>query len=185
MHLDGRHATGSPRASTPRSVRARSSASTTRPRRRRSSTSRRSPPRATSLRRSSRDTRSAPTRRPRSTSVPRSWTCSDVGVHVRVLRGSLDIVGLQQSGPTVSYQHGRHRRRDLGALPARHDGEQRDRADPLLQSRTDVGQRHARRHVGAVSRPEPDADRRRPTAAPSRRSRRTRPSRRRATRACR
>jgi uncharacterized protein DUF5719 len=31
---------------------------------------------------------------------------SDVGVHVRVLRGSLDIVGLQQSGPTVSYNTG-------------------------------------------------------------------------------
>jgi hypothetical protein len=31
---------------------------------------------------------------------------SDVGVHVRVLRGTLDIVGLQQSGPTVSYNTG-------------------------------------------------------------------------------
>ncbi len=31
---------------------------------------------------------------------------SDVGVHVRVLRGSLDIVGLQQSGPTVSFNTG-------------------------------------------------------------------------------
>jgi hypothetical protein len=30
----------------------------------------------------------------------------DVGVHVRVLRGSLDIVGLQRSGPTVSYNTG-------------------------------------------------------------------------------
>ncbi len=30
----------------------------------------------------------------------------DVGVHVRVLRGSLDIVGLQQSGPTVSFNTG-------------------------------------------------------------------------------
>jgi hypothetical protein len=30
----------------------------------------------------------------------------DVGVHVRVLRGSLDIVGLQKSGPTVSYNTG-------------------------------------------------------------------------------
>jgi len=31
---------------------------------------------------------------------------SDVGVHVRVLRGTLDIVGLQKSGPTVSYDTG-------------------------------------------------------------------------------
>ena len=31
---------------------------------------------------------------------------SDVGVHVRVLRGTLDIVGLQKSGPTVSYNTG-------------------------------------------------------------------------------
>ena len=31
---------------------------------------------------------------------------SDVGVHVRVLRGTLDIVGLQHSGPTVSYNPG-------------------------------------------------------------------------------
>src|SRR5579863_808670 len=31
---------------------------------------------------------------------------SDIGVHVRVLRGTLDIVGLQQSGPTVSYNVG-------------------------------------------------------------------------------
>jgi len=31
---------------------------------------------------------------------------SDVGVHVRVLRGTLDIVGLQKSGPTVSYETG-------------------------------------------------------------------------------
>jgi hypothetical protein len=30
----------------------------------------------------------------------------DVGVHVRVLRGTLDIVGLQKSGPTVSYNTG-------------------------------------------------------------------------------
>ena len=30
----------------------------------------------------------------------------DVGVHVRVLRGTLDIVGLQQSGPTVSFNTG-------------------------------------------------------------------------------
>jgi hypothetical protein len=30
----------------------------------------------------------------------------DVGVHVRVLRGTLDIVGLQQSGPTVSIDPG-------------------------------------------------------------------------------
>jgi hypothetical protein len=30
----------------------------------------------------------------------------DVGVHVKVLRGSLDIVGLQQSGPTVSINTG-------------------------------------------------------------------------------
>jgi hypothetical protein len=30
----------------------------------------------------------------------------DIGVHVRVLRGSLDIVGLQQSGPTVSINPG-------------------------------------------------------------------------------
>ena len=33
---------------------------------------------------------------------------SDVGVHVRVLRGTLDIVGLQQSGPTVSFNTGVH-----------------------------------------------------------------------------
>jgi hypothetical protein len=31
---------------------------------------------------------------------------SDIGVHVRVLRGTLDIVGLQQSGPTVSFNPG-------------------------------------------------------------------------------
>lgn len=31
---------------------------------------------------------------------------SNVGVHVKVLRGSLDIVGLQQSGPTVSFNTG-------------------------------------------------------------------------------
>ena len=31
---------------------------------------------------------------------------SDVAVHVKVLRGSLDIVGLQQSGPTVSFNSG-------------------------------------------------------------------------------
>jgi hypothetical protein len=31
---------------------------------------------------------------------------SDVGVHVKVLRGTLDIVGLQQSGPTVSFNTG-------------------------------------------------------------------------------
>ena len=31
---------------------------------------------------------------------------SDIGVHVRVLRGTLDIVGLQQSGATVSYNAG-------------------------------------------------------------------------------
>jgi hypothetical protein len=31
---------------------------------------------------------------------------SDVGVHVHVLRGALDIVGLQQSGATVSYNTG-------------------------------------------------------------------------------
>jgi hypothetical protein len=31
---------------------------------------------------------------------------SDVGVHVRVLRGALDIVGLEKSGPTVSYNTG-------------------------------------------------------------------------------
>ncbi len=31
---------------------------------------------------------------------------SDIGVHVRVLRGSLDIVGLQHSGTTVSYNAG-------------------------------------------------------------------------------
>jgi len=31
---------------------------------------------------------------------------SDIGVHVRVLRGTLDIVGLQKSGPTVSYNTG-------------------------------------------------------------------------------
>ncbi|MGD0692633.1 MAG: DUF5719 family protein [Acidimicrobiales bacterium] len=31
---------------------------------------------------------------------------SDIGVHVRVLRGTLDIVGLQQSGATVSYNTG-------------------------------------------------------------------------------
>jgi hypothetical protein len=31
---------------------------------------------------------------------------SDIGVHVLVLRGTLDIVGLQQSGPTVSYNTG-------------------------------------------------------------------------------
>ena len=31
---------------------------------------------------------------------------SDIGVHVHVLRGTLDIVGLQQSGPTVSYNTG-------------------------------------------------------------------------------
>jgi hypothetical protein len=31
---------------------------------------------------------------------------SDIGVHVRVLRGALDIVGLQQSGPTVSLNAG-------------------------------------------------------------------------------
>ncbi|HUZ42628.1 MAG TPA: DUF5719 family protein [Acidimicrobiales bacterium] len=30
----------------------------------------------------------------------------DVGVHVRVLRGTLDIVGLQKSGPTVSFNSG-------------------------------------------------------------------------------
>ncbi len=33
----------------------------------------------------------------------------DVGVHVRVLRGTLDIVGLQQSGPTVSFNTGVNR----------------------------------------------------------------------------
>jgi hypothetical protein len=31
---------------------------------------------------------------------------SDVGVHVRVLRGTIDIVGLQKSGPTVSFNTG-------------------------------------------------------------------------------
>ncbi len=50
--------------------------------------------------------RRPPTPRPRSTSARRSSTCSDIGVHVRVLRGALDIVGLQQSGPTVSYNTG-------------------------------------------------------------------------------
>jgi hypothetical protein len=34
---------------------------------------------------------------------------SDIGVHVLVLRGALDIVGLQQSGPTVSYNTGEAR----------------------------------------------------------------------------
>ena len=49
---------------------------------------------------------------------------------------------------------------DLGDLPAGDDGEQRHRADPLRQSRTHAGQRHAGGHAGAVSRPESDADRR-------------------------
>jgi hypothetical protein len=42
---------------------------------------------------------------------------SDIGVHVRVLRGALDIVGLQQSGSTVSYNTGVERPSTTALFP--------------------------------------------------------------------
>jgi len=71
----------------------------------RSSTSRRSPRRATSPRRGSGYAVAAHSQAEIDLGTE-IVDLSDVGVHVRVLRGTLDIVGLQKSGPTVSYNTG-------------------------------------------------------------------------------
>ena len=47
---------------------------------------------------------------------------------------------------------------DHGDLPSGHDGQQRHRADSLLQSRAHAGERHAEGDTGQVSRAEPDVD---------------------------
>ena len=70
---------------------------------------------------------------------------ANVGVHVSVLRGSVTIVGVQQSGAVVSLISGHH-------------GYQRRRRDPRRQPRPLGGQRHGARRTCSLYHCAPERD---------------------------
>ena len=75
---------------------------------------------------------------------------TNVGVHVHVLRGALDIVGVQQSGSTVSLNAGKRRAHHRGTLSPGDDRAGRDGADSTVESRSHDRAGDARRQTDDV-----------------------------------